>query len=185
MLHVEAHMPLAGFAVDVEVSVAPGRCLALAGPSRAGKTSLIARRRRAAPPEHGVVRLNDRTWLDAEAGIDLPPERRRCGVVFLEYALFPQLRAWQNVAYPLHDLPRAERRPRADELLERFGVAARDEVGIVDGGRIVQRGSASALAGALASSFVADSTGAIVLTGIAASGRDEPTGWRSTAAAPS
>ena len=54
----------------------------------------------------------------------MAPERRRCGYVFQEYALFAHLRVWQNVAYPLRGSPRAERRARAHELLERFGVGA-------------------------------------------------------------
>src|SRR5204862_7262706 len=40
--------------------------------------------------------------------------------LFQDYALFPHLRAWENVAYGLHDLPRRERRVRAEELLDRF-----------------------------------------------------------------
>jgi molybdate transport system ATP-binding protein len=51
------------------------------------------------------------------------PEQRQCGHVFQEYGLFPHLRAWQNVAYPLRDLPRRDRRRRALELLDRFGIA--------------------------------------------------------------
>ncbi|MBI5105618.1 MAG: ABC transporter ATP-binding protein, partial [Solirubrobacterales bacterium] len=165
---------------------------------------------------------------------------RRCGYLFQEHALFPNLRAWENVAYPLRGVPRAERRRRAHELLDRFGLAARadarprtlsggerqrvalaralardpaallldeplsaldvrtragatrtlatmlreagvpavlvthdfaeaatlgDRVGVMDGGRIVQEGTAGELAAAPASAFVADLTGAVVLTG--------------------
>ena len=52
----------------------------------------------------------------------MPPERRPCGYLFQDYALFPHMRAWQNVAYPLQGLARDERRRRALSLLERFGV---------------------------------------------------------------
>src|SRR5207244_10375645 len=55
------------------------------------------------------------------AGAALPPERRHCGYVFQEYALFPRLRVWENVGYAL---PRAGRRERAHELLERFGIGS-------------------------------------------------------------
>jgi molybdate transport system ATP-binding protein len=47
-----------------------------------------------------------------------------------------------------------------------------DEVGVIDGGRVVQRGSASTLAARPASAFVADFTGAVVLTGSASPGAD-------------
>ena len=49
-------------------------------------------------PPAGHVECGE-TWLDTARGIDLPPERRRCGYVFQEYALFPHLSAWRNVAY--------------------------------------------------------------------------------------
>ena len=73
-------------------------------------------------PAHGRVDATATTWLDTERGIDVPAERRRCGYVFQDYALFPHLSAWQNVAYPLRGMSRAERRARALELLERFGL---------------------------------------------------------------
>ena len=56
--------------------------------------------------------------------MDLPPERRRCGYVFQDYALFPGMSAWRNVAYGMGSTRRGERRVRALELLERFGIAA-------------------------------------------------------------
>jgi molybdate transport system ATP-binding protein len=73
-------------------------------------------------PREGRVACGEEVWLDTARGIDVPPEERRCGYLFQEYALFGHLRAWQNVAYGLRDTPRAERRQRAHELLERFGV---------------------------------------------------------------
>ena len=247
MLRVEARHPLGDLSLDVELSVEPGECLALAGPSGAGKTSILRVAAGLLRPEHGLVQANGETWLDTERGIDVPAERRRCGYVFQHYALFPHLSAWQNVAYPLRQLPRADRRARAVALLDRFGLADRadarpptlsggerqrvavaralardpdvllldeplsaldartraaaarelgevlsasdsptllvthdfteaaqlgDRVGIVDQGRVVQLGTASDLAAAPRSAFVADFTGAVVLTGIARSGDD-------------
>ena len=54
----------------------------------------------------------------------MPPERRGCGYVFQDYALFGHLSAWRNVAYGLRGVPRARRRTEALALLERFGVGA-------------------------------------------------------------
>jgi molybdate transport system ATP-binding protein len=52
-------------------------------------------------------------WLDTARGVDVAPERRHCGYVFQDYALFPHLRVWQNVAYPLRGVDRGEQRRRA------------------------------------------------------------------------
>jgi molybdate transport system ATP-binding protein len=247
LLRVDARTTLGTTTLDVALEVPAGHCLALAGPSGAGKSSVLRIVAGVLRPERGRVHCGAETWLDTEAGVDRPPERRRCGYVFQDYALFPHLRAWQNVAFPLRDRPRAERRRRAVELLDRFGVAeladsrpqtlsggerqrvalaralARDpdvllldeplsaldtrtragaarelaralsavqipailvthdfteaalfgdRVGILDAGRIVQQAPAGDLAAHPASAFVAEFTGAIVLTGRARPGRD-------------
>jgi molybdate transport system ATP-binding protein len=127
LLHVEARTSLGDLDLDVSLSVEAGACLALAGPSGAGKSTLLRVVAGLLRPEHGIVRCGEETWLDTEQSIDLPPERRRCGFVFQDYALFEHLSAWQNVAYGLRSLPRERRRPRAEELLARFGMEERAE----------------------------------------------------------
>ncbi len=73
-------------------------------------------------PDRGRITLGDSTWFDSEAGVDVAPEDRRCGYLFQDYALFPNMNAWRNVAFGLRETPRAEREPRARELLGAFGV---------------------------------------------------------------
>ena len=58
-----------------------------------------------APARRPRARAASDVWLDTERGVDLPPEARRCGYVFQDYALFPHLSAWQNVAYGLREPP--------------------------------------------------------------------------------
>jgi len=91
-------------------------------------------------PERGRVALGDETWLDTEARVDLPPERRRVGLVFQEYALFPHLTVRANVAFGGRD--------RVDELLERFGIAglAGARPGAISGGERQRVALARALA---------------------------------------
>src|SRR2546423_14041239 len=109
-------------ALEVDVSVAPGETLALAGPSGAGKTSVLRAVAGLLRPDHGRVTCDGTRWLDTDARVDLPPERRGCGYLFQEYALFPHLSAGENVAY---GLPRERRRDRAQEMLERVGLGDR------------------------------------------------------------
>jgi molybdate transport system ATP-binding protein len=122
-LSVSARMPLREFELAVDLAVGPGERLALAGPSGAGKTTLLRIVAGLAQPSSGRIAIGEEVWLDTAAGREVPVERRRCGVVFQDYALFPRLSAWRNVAYGM-DGPRRERRRRAHELLERFGIGA-------------------------------------------------------------
>jgi molybdate transport system ATP-binding protein len=246
LLRVRAQTPVGS--LDLELAVAPGETLALAGPSGAGKTSVLRIVAGLLRPDRGVVVCGDDTWLDTERGIALAPERRPCGYVFQDYALFDHLTAAQNVAYALHDRPRGERQERAHALIDRFGLSSRaqarphelsggerqrvalaralareprallldeplsaldartragatrelatalrdanvptllvthdfaeaarlgDRVAVMDTGRVVQSGAASDLAARPASAFVADFTGAVVLSG---SARPNPDG---------
>lgn len=90
--------------------------VALVGPSGAGKSSVLRAVAGLLRPERGVVALGAETWLDTARGIDVPPERRRVGLVFQEYALFPHLDVRGNVAFGADD------RTRVPELLDRFRI---------------------------------------------------------------
>jgi molybdate transport system ATP-binding protein len=89
--------------------------VALVGPSGAGKTSVLRVIAGLLRPERGHVALGPEAWLDTERGVDVPPENRRVGFVFQEYALFPHMSVRANVAFGGHE--------RVDELLERFAIS--------------------------------------------------------------
>jgi len=111
--------------LDVSLEVTPGRPLALVGPSGAGKTSLLRSVAGLVRPGRGRIVSSGVTWLDSEQSLDVPPETRRCGYVFQDYALFGHLSVWRNVSYSMRGLPRSERRARATALLDRFGLASK------------------------------------------------------------
>jgi molybdate transport system ATP-binding protein len=235
VLRVDVGLTLGSLDLDVAFSVPAGSCLALAGPSGAGKTSVLRVVAGLLSPDRGRVMCGDDDWTE------LAPERRRCGYVFQDYALFGHMPAWRNVAYA--GVSRAE----AMSYLERFGLGSRagarpaelsggerqrvavaralarnpdvllldeplsaldprtraasarelaavlresgvpallvthdfqeaatlgDVVGVLDAGRIVQMGAAAELSARPASAFVADFTGAVVLTGVASARAD-------------
>ena len=101
------------------LDIARGELVVCLGPSGCGKTTLLRLVAGFLKPDAGVIRLNG-----AEVS-DLPTRERECGVVFQAYALFPHMRVWENVAYPLRvrDVPLAERRRRAGEMLEVVGLS--------------------------------------------------------------
>jgi iron(III) transport system ATP-binding protein len=73
-------------------------------------------------PDSGLVFIGGR--LVEGEGRHEPPETRRVGLMFQDYALFPHLSAKANVAFGLVKLPRAEREKRAEEELARVGLSA-------------------------------------------------------------
>jgi molybdate transport system ATP-binding protein len=86
----------ASFATDEGLTV-------LFGPSGAGKTSVLNMIAGLIRPEHGHVRVGGQTFFDAEAGVNLPPERRRSGYVFQDARLFPHRRVRANLLYGAKD----------------------------------------------------------------------------------
>ncbi len=121
MLRAAIASRLREFELEFDFAVDPGTCLALVGPSGAGKSTALRAIAGLHRPDRGTVALGDRTWLDVGARIDLAPERRDCGFLFQDYALFPHLSAWRNVAFGLDQVARRERRERAVGLLAKFG----------------------------------------------------------------
>jgi ABC-type sulfate/molybdate transport systems ATPase subunit len=116
-LRVDFAHALRGFVASVELTVAAGATLALVGPSGAGKTTVLRVISGLLRPERGTVSLDGEIWLDTERGFCAPPERRRVGYLFQEYALFPHLDVAANVAFG------APRRELVGEMLDRFGIA--------------------------------------------------------------
>ena len=113
-LQADFTLPLRAFALELELDVS--RTVALVGPSGAGKTSVLRVIAGLLVPSRGRVSLDGERWLDTEQGLSLPPERRRVGLVFQDYALFPHLTVSGNVAF-------GAGRRAVDELLERFRIA--------------------------------------------------------------
>jgi iron(III) transport system ATP-binding protein len=92
----------------------------LIGPSGCGKTTLLRAVAGLEPVTGGEIRLSGQ--VVSHAGQQLPPEQRRIGMVFQDYALFPHLDVGANVAFGLHQLPRSERAARVAEVLTLVGL---------------------------------------------------------------
>jgi iron(III) transport system ATP-binding protein len=103
----------------VDVAVSDGATLALLGPSGCGKTTLLRIIAGLETADAGTVVVGGRTLTGP--GALVPPERRRIGMVFQDWALFPHLSVARNVGF---GLPRTDRRasPRIDEALDLVGL---------------------------------------------------------------
>ena len=110
---------------DASLSLAAGDIGVLIGPSGCGKTTLL---RAVAGLEHvsaGEIRLGDE--LVSSAHTHVPPEARRIGMVFQDYALFPHLDVGHNVAFGLRHLPAARRTQRVAEVLRLVDLAGSEQ----------------------------------------------------------
>src|SRR5690554_756486 len=90
-----------------------GQFLALLGPSGCGKTTVLRMIAGLERPDSGAIELAGRVVSDERTFT--PPDRRRVGLVFQDYALFPHLTVAENVAYGLSR--GKERHARVAELL--------------------------------------------------------------------
>ena len=104
-------------AVDgLDLEVAPGQVLVLLGPSGCGKTTTLRLIAGFEAPDAGSVEVGGRPVCGP--GVWVPPEQRRVGMVFQDYALFPHLTVAQNVAFGLQRRERRQREARVREVLE-------------------------------------------------------------------
>ena len=83
---------------DVSFAVRPGELVALLGPSGVGKTTLLRAIAGLLVPDAGRISLHGRPVV-ADGRVQVPAERRRVGLVFQEYALFPHLDVAANIAF--------------------------------------------------------------------------------------
>lgn len=110
-------LSLGAFALrDVALTLAPGEILALLGPNGAGKSVTLETIAGFHRPRAGriVIGGRDVTFL--------PPERRRVGLLFQNYGLFPHLTVERNVAFGSDRYGASSRRPEVAQLLSRFHI---------------------------------------------------------------
>ncbi|MCD2511284.1 ABC transporter ATP-binding protein [Comamonas endophytica] len=104
----------------VSLNLNAGDIGVLIGPSGCGKTTLLRAVAGLEPVSDGEIRLMDQ--LVSSAGLSVPPEQRRIGMVFQDYALFPHLSVGANVAFGIHGLRKSEQAARVAEVLALVGL---------------------------------------------------------------
>lgn len=96
---------------NLDLNIKKGECFTLLGPSGCGKTVLIRLIAGHEVPDAGKISIDNTTVADSSSGEYIPPERRGLGIVFQDYAVWPHMTVYENIAYPL----KMEKRPK-DEI---------------------------------------------------------------------
>jgi molybdate transport system ATP-binding protein len=122
MLEAKIRKRLAAFTLDVELRASAGVTV-LFGASGAGKTMTLDSIAGFVHPDEGRILLDGAILFDSGAKVDLPPQKRNCGYVFQNYALFPHLTLRENLMFAVEKLPRLERHRRVNEAIEKFKLA--------------------------------------------------------------
>jgi iron(III) transport system ATP-binding protein len=107
-------------------TVPEGTCTTLLGPSGCGKSTVLRIVAGLETPDSGRVVLDGRTVHDESLGIEVPVNRRRVGMVFQSYAVWPHMTVFENVAYPLRatGVARRDVSSRVMVTLELVGMAS-------------------------------------------------------------
>ncbi|MBI4238430.1 MAG: ATP-binding cassette domain-containing protein [Deltaproteobacteria bacterium] len=87
--------------LQLDGTLATGQVTALFGPSGAGKTTVLRLLAGLCRPDAGRIVVDGAVWCDTAAGVWVPPQARRVGFVFQDFALFPHMTVRENVAFAL------------------------------------------------------------------------------------
>lgn len=115
-LKVDIRKKCGDFPLNVKFETSEDR-FALLGASGSGKTMTLKCIAGIETPDEGFISLGDRVLFDSSRRINVPARRRKVGYLFQDYALFPNMSAFENIRIVCGDAR------RADDLLKRFGIA--------------------------------------------------------------
>jgi iron(III) transport system ATP-binding protein len=114
----------------IDLEIARGAFTVLLGPSGSGKTTLLRCIAGLETPDDGEIEIDGESMFSAKRNIVVPPERRRLGMVFQSYAVWPHMTVAQNIALPLthgtnriarSEIPERVQRALAAVKLQTFG----------------------------------------------------------------
>jgi len=122
MFEIAIRKRLGGFTLNVELTAPENQIIVLFGPSGAGKSMTLAAIAGFVSPDAGRIVVGTQVLFDSDRQIDLPPQRRRIGLVKQDLALFPHLTVEQNITYGLFREPAEAQQERAQLLLRRVNL---------------------------------------------------------------
>lgn len=106
---------------NLSFDLLPGEILVLLGPSGSGKTTTLRLIAGLEVPDYGEISIHGIPAF--KNGRQSPPEARRVGMVFQDYALFPHMTVSDNIRFALHAYPKPTQHARIDEVLRLVGLS--------------------------------------------------------------
>ena len=105
---------------DLNMVIEDREFITLLGPSGCGKTTTLRMIAGLETPTEGKITIGDQVVFDSETGINVSPAKRDIGFLFQNYALWPHMTVYQNIAFGLENLkwPKDKIRERVDEMLK-------------------------------------------------------------------
>ncbi|MBQ9458862.1 MAG: ATP-binding cassette domain-containing protein [Oscillospiraceae bacterium] len=127
MLSVNIHKELDDFTLNVQFE-SDGGIMALLGASGCGKSMTLKCVAGLETPDRGRIALDDRVLFDSDKHINLPPQKRRVGYLFQQYALFPHMNVRQNLLAGARRLPREKQKNAVEEMIRTFRLDGLEEL---------------------------------------------------------
>jgi molybdate transport system ATP-binding protein len=119
-IHIQAKLKRDGFRLDASLDLPGQGVTVILGPSGSGKTTLLRVLAGLEKPQQGLIQKAGDTWLDTARRICVPPQQRKVGVVFQDYALFEHMTVEANVGFGLGRADKAQQ--RVDHWLEKLNI---------------------------------------------------------------
>jgi len=87
------------FSLDVDMNIPEGSFITIFGRSGVGKTTILRMIAGLEKPDKGFIKIGESVYYDSSTGVNLPPQRRKVGFVFQDYALFPNMTVAENILF--------------------------------------------------------------------------------------
>ena len=106
---------------DLDLVIADNSFVTLLGPSGCGKTTTLRMIAGLETPTSGKITIGDQVVFDSESGINVPPNKRKVGFLFQNYALWPNMTVYQNISFGLTNIkePRKLTKQEIDDIVHR------------------------------------------------------------------
>ncbi len=110
---------------DLSMVIDDRSFVTLLGPSGCGKTTTLRMIAGLETPTEGEIIINDKVVFSSEAGVDIPPDKRGVGFLFQNYALWPHMTVYKNIAFGLENLKwsKEDIKERVEELLKMLKIS--------------------------------------------------------------